>query len=366
MNQEIRFCSAVDGVRLAYAKSGQGLPVVKVGTWLTHLEYDWDSPVWGPWLNNWSRFHTLFRYDPRGCGLSDWNVDNISLEALVSDLETVVDAAGIKQFGLVGMSQGGCIAVMYAARHPERITRLIVYGGYLMASGRKNLTPIEHEEKEVFKRLLRLAWAVDNPAYKQVLSTELLPDGTAEQIRWLNNLQRISTSAENALKLYEIYEQVNVKELALTVRTPTLVLHAKHDVAVPFAEGRLFATHLSNSRLVPLDSKNHILLPSERAWKQFWHEYYTFLGIKERINETTAEHHTLTDAMAYIALLTHREREILQLIVQGYRNEEIAEKLVLAPKTIRNYVSHIYEKLQVSSRGEVIALAHQAGLGNRQ
>jgi pimeloyl-ACP methyl ester carboxylesterase/DNA-binding CsgD family transcriptional regulator len=366
MNQEIRFCVTSDNVRLAYARAGQGSPLVKVGTWLTHLEHDWNSPVWRPWLDGLCRHHTLYRYDPRGCGLSDWNVDTLSIDALVSDLETVVDAAGLNQFALMGMSQGGSIAILYAARHPERVSHLVIYGGYMQGRGRKNLSAIEVEEREVFGRLLRLAWAVNNPAYKQVLSTELLPEGTAEQIGWLNDLQRVSTSADNAVKLAAVYSQMDVAELATTVRTPTLVLHAKQDVAVKFEDGRLIATHIRDARFVPLDSQNHILLPSEPAWSQFWREFYGFFGISQLQAEDVLPDDMVSDPHTSLAQLTLREREILHLLAQGYRNEEIARSLVLTPKTVRNYVSRIYEKLHVSSRGEAIVLARKAGFGSRQ
>jgi pimeloyl-ACP methyl ester carboxylesterase/DNA-binding CsgD family transcriptional regulator len=364
MNQEIRFCATADNVRLAYARAGQGPPLVKVGTWLTHLEHDWNSPVWRPWLNGLCRHHTLYRYDPRGCGLSDWSVDTFTIDALVSDLETVVDAAGLKQFALIGMSQGGCIAILYAARHPERVTHLVIYGGYMQGDGRRTLSAIEVEERQVFKRLLRLAWAVNNPAYKQVLSTELLPEGTAEQIGWLNDLQRISTSAENAARLHEVYDQVDVIQLATILRAPTLVLHAKADVAVQFGEGRLIATHIADARFVPLDSKNHILLPTERAWTQFWREFYGFFGIDTADPERLPDD-LVSDTSTSIAQLTVREREILHLLAQGYRNEDIARTLVLTPKTVRNYVSRIYEKLNVSSRGEAIVIARNAGFGGK-
>jgi len=363
MNQEIRFCVTRDNVRLAYARTGQGMPLVKVGTWLTHLEHDWNSPVWRPWLNGLCRHHPLYRYDPRGCGLSDWNVDTFSIDALVSDLEIVVDAAGLKQFALMGMSQGGCIAITYAARHPERVSHLVVYGGYVRGRSRRIKTELETEESEVFRKVLKLAWASDNPAYKQVLSTELLPEGTSEQIGWLNDLQRVSTSPENAVKLHRVSDEINMPELATRVRVTTLVLHAKRDVAVPFEEGRLIATHIADARFVPLDSKNHILLPTEPAWKQFWREFYGFFGISEASDPEHLRDDMVSHSSASITQLTLREREILDLLAQGYRNEDIARTLVLTPKTVRNYVSRIYDKLGVSSRGEAIVIARNAGFG---
>lgn len=366
MDQEIRFCVTQDGVRLAYAKTGQGHPLVRVGTWLTHIGHDLENPVWRPWLDSLSRFHTLYRYDPRGCGLSDWEVDQFSLDALVGDLETVVDAAGLEQFALMAMSQGGCVAVAYALRHPERVSHLVIYGGYLRGMARRNNTPLEMEESEVFRKLLKLSWASNHPTYKQVLSLELLPEGTPEQIGWLNDLQRVSTSPENAEKVQRVYEQVNILDEATNLRTSTLVLHPKHDAAVPFEEGRLIATHVAEARFVPLDSQNHILLSSEPAWTQLWREFYNFFGIEVLDDPPYLPVESVTHAPDSIAQLTLRERELLHLLAQGYRNDEIARTLVLTPKTVRNYISRVYEKLHVSSRGEAIVLAREAGFDKHQ
>ncbi len=366
MSQEIRFCRAQDGVRLAYAKTGHGPPLVKVGTWLTHLEHDWNSPLWRPWLDNFSRFHNLYRYDPRGCGLSDRDVDTISFDAALGDLETVVDAAGLDQFALIGMSQGGCLALRYAVRHPERVSHLLIYGGYLRGMAQRNPTAAESEEIALYPRLIKLAWSTDNPAYKLFISTELLPAGTIEQIGWLNDLQRVSTSADNAMRLQQLYCHINVTELAVGVRCPTLILHAKNEVAVPFEEGRLIATHVPNARLVPLDSKNHLLLPGDLAWEQLWREFYQFLGIPEGRFQNTSQSNIPSALHPWLSQLTLREREILHLLAHGQRNDEIAQTLVLTPKTVRNYVSNIYEKLNVTSRGEAIVLAREAGFDKRQ
>ncbi|MCC6895476.1 MAG: alpha/beta fold hydrolase [Anaerolineae bacterium] len=365
MAQEIRYCVTQDGVRLAYAKVGQGLPLVKIGTWLTHLGHDLDNPVWRPWLENLSRYHSLYRYDPRGCGLSDWAVDRFTLEDLVSDLETVVDAAGLEQFALMGISQGGWIAITYALRHPERVSHLIIYGGYLRGMARRNNTELEAEETEVYLRLLKLAWASENPTYKQLLSTELLPEGTPEQLGWINHLQHISTSAENVVKLQQVYNQIYIPELATNVRTPTLVLHPKHDAAVPFEEGRIIAVHMAEARFVPLDSKNHIILTTEPAWNQLWREFYHFFGFELPADQPEPPQPIANVPLA-IADLTLRERQILHLLAQGYRNDEIAQTLVITPKTVRNYISRIYEKLDVTSRGQAIVLAREAGFDTHQ
>ena len=358
--QEIRFCTAGDGTRLAYARVGQGPPVVKVANWLSNLEHDWDSPVWRPWLEGWSRFHTLYRYDPRGCALSDRDVQDLSFEKLVSDLEEIVDAAKLDQFELLGMSQGGCIAVAYAARHPERVRRLVIYGGYargqmVRASNAEQLAAAELELK-----LLGLSWGVDNPAYRQVLSTLLIPEGSPEQLVWFNELQRLSTSPETAVRLQQTFNTVDVREAATTIRAPALVFHSKQDAAVPIEEGRSVAALIPAGRFIPLDSKNHVLLAGEPAWSRMWQEYYAFLGVDAGIARDTLHPAAVADEI--LSQLSARERDILVLLAEGHRNADIARKLVLSEKTVRNHISTIYAKLHVQSRGEAIVLARKNGL----
>lgn len=357
MYQEIRFCSAFDNTRLAYAKVGQGPALMKVGNWMSHLEYDWNSPVWQPWLEGWSRFHTFYRYDPRGCGLSDWNVSDFSFEALVSDLETVVNAAGLEQFDLFAMSQGGCVSIAYTAKHPERVRRLIIYGGYLQGSLSGNPTPEVLEEAEVRLKLLKLSWGSERPEYRQVFTMSLIPEGTPEQFAWFNNLQFVSTSPGNAMEVQRSFNLVDVREQAQVLNVPTMVIQSKHDSAVPFESGRQTAAHIPNARFVVLDSKNHVLMRSEPAWNYFWDEYYRFLGVssKSPTAKVSAEDKVWSE-------LSARERDVLRLLAQGYNNQEISQHLVLSEKTIRNYVSNIYEKLQINGRGEAIVLARRVGL----
>lgn len=359
MYQEIRFCTSFDNTRLAYAKVGQGPPLVKVGNWISHLEYDWDSPVWQPWLEGWSRFHTFYRYDPRGCGLSDWNITNFSFEALVSDLEAVVDAAGLEQFDLFAMSQGGCVSIAYTARHPERVRRLIVYGGYLQGSLSGNPTPEAVEEAEVHLKLLKLGWGSENPAYRQVFTTELIPEGTSEQFTWFNHLQLISTSPANAMEVQRSFNQVDVRELAKAIKVPTMAVHAKHDGAVLFEKGRQIAAHIPGARFTIIDSKNHILMKNEPAWSHFWDEFYRFLEVGAE--SSTAKHEVSAEEKVWVQL-TAREREVMRLLSEGKSNLEISQNLFLSEKTVRNYVSNIYEKLQIKNRGELIVLARKLGL----
>lgn len=363
MKQEIRFCTARDGARIAYARTGNGPPIVRVGTFLTHLEYDWRSPIWRPWLKNFSRFRTLYRYDARGSGLSDRNVGDFSIAALLSDIETVVEAAGLDRFALFGMSQGGAAAIWYAAHHPEKVTKLIIYGGYLQGGAHAAPGTLGYERYQLTKKMFQMAWLGDSPAQKRWFPTNLLPEGTTEQIKWLADLQRVSTSSENAVGLFEGYSHVDVRLDATTIAVPTLVLHAREDETVKFKYGRDIAAHVQDARLVPLDSKNHILLPSEKAWRQFWSHIYDFLDVPISMYRGKLGSDSAASVVSRFADLTLRERDVLHLLARGYRNGEIATKLVLSPKTIRNYVSRIFSKLGVSSRGEAIVLARESGFG---
>jgi len=277
LSQVIRFCTAPDGVRLAYATVGQGPVLVKAANWLSHLEHDWSSPVWRHWMTGLAGNHTLVRYDERGCGLSDWNVNEFNLDAWVLDLETVVDTLGLERFPLLGLSQGASIAIEYAVRHPEKVSHLILYGGYMRGRLQRNPTPQQQEESEVLLQLIRIGWGREHPAFRQVFSSLFLPDGTPEQIDAFNELQRISSSPEIAAKTVQGFQHINVYEQAKRIIQPTLILHAKEDMRIPFEEGRLLAATIPNARLVSLESRNHILLENEPAWGHFLQEMDNFL-----------------------------------------------------------------------------------------
>jgi DNA-binding SARP family transcriptional activator/pimeloyl-ACP methyl ester carboxylesterase len=278
LTQTIRFCLSPDGVRLAYAVVGEGPVLVKTANWLSHLEYDWNSPVWRHWMTGLARQRTLVRYDERGCGLSDWNVENFSLDAWVQDLETVVDTLGLKRFPLLGVSQGASIAIAYAVRHPEKVSHLILYGGYARGRNYRVTNDEQREELEVQLKLIRLGWGKEHPAFRQVFSMMFIPEGSPEQLSAFNELERITTSPEIAARIVGEFHKVNVSEMAKQITQPTLVLHAKDELRIPFEEGRLLASLIPNARLVPLDSKNHILLEFEPAWQQFLNEIDAFLS----------------------------------------------------------------------------------------
>jgi len=278
-SQTIRFCTAPDGVRLAYAVTGQGPPLVKTANWLSHLEYDLNSLVWRHWLKGLSEHNTLVRYDERGCGLSDWEVENFDLDSWVMDLETVVDAMGLERFPLLGISQGASIAIEYTVRHPEKVSCLILYGGYTRGRFHRNLTPEQKEELGVMLQLIKIGWGKENPAFRQVFSMLFLPEGTQEQLHAFNELERVSTSPDIAVRIVNGFQSINVQEQAARITQPTLVLHARGEMRIPFEEGRLLAATIPNARLVSLESKNHILLEDEPAWKRFLEEVNAFLDL---------------------------------------------------------------------------------------
>jgi len=276
--QRIQFCTAPDGVRIACATSGTGPPLVKPPNWMTHLEYDWESPVWRHWLGALSREHALVRFDQRGNGLSDRDAKDLSFEAWVRDLETVVDTLGLERFPLLALSQGCAVAVAYAARHPERVSKLVLYGGYTQGILTSARTRVERAERELVLGGVPLGWGHDNLAFRLYFAGRFIPEGTLEQMRWFSDLQRITTAPDVASRLLSTAAHIDVGKLAPKVRAPTLVLHATGDAAVPFDQGRKLASAIPRARFVPLDGRNHILLEHEAAWARFVDEVSRFLA----------------------------------------------------------------------------------------
>jgi pimeloyl-ACP methyl ester carboxylesterase/DNA-binding CsgD family transcriptional regulator len=343
VQQEIRFCVARDGVRLAWAKHGAGPPIVRVGTWLTHLEFDWESPVWRHWLEGIGERHTFIRYDERGIGLSDREVRELTLEQSVGDLETVVDAAGLDSFVLFGLSGGAPVAVAYAERHPERVERLLLYGGWARWS-----TRADAEARRVSETLISVistGWSQPDPAFRRLFTMRFLPEGTPEQMAWFDELQRRSASAETAAMLYRVRRELDVSDLAPRVTADALVLHATGDRAVPFEEGRRLASLLPNAKLVSLDSINHILLADEPAWREFLASVDDFLGTPE------------ASPPPELPELSGRELEVLELVAAGDENEEIAARLYISVRTVERHLSNIYVKLGVSGKAARAAAA---------
>jgi pimeloyl-ACP methyl ester carboxylesterase/DNA-binding CsgD family transcriptional regulator len=351
--QQIRFCTAADGVRLAYATSGKGPPLLRIGSFINHLDFDWDSPVWRHWLRELSRDHTLLRYDARGCGLSDREVADISFDAWVNDLETIADAAGLERFALLGASQGAPIAIAYAHRHPERVSRLVLYGGYTRGRLRWSDSAQDREAAVTMPRLAELGWGKDNAAFRQFFTTQFLPGGTPEQHAWFNELERVSVSPANAARFMNVTNDLDVSALAPRIACPTLVLHATHDARVPFEEGRRVASLISGARFVPLDSRNHILLEGEPAWAQWLEAFRAFMPRAQAGGD------------GVFMQLTPRERELVELIAQGRDNAQVAAHLSLSEKTVRNHITSIFAKLEVENRAQAIVRAREAGFGTR-
>ena len=278
--QEIRFCSTSDGVRIAWSSVGSGYPLVKAANWLNHLEYEWESPVWKHWIAALAKHHRFVRYDERGNGLSDWEAKEMSVETWVQDLETVVDAAGIDRFALMGISQGGAPAITYAVKHPERVSHLILVGAYSRGWEYRD-NPEALKARHAFETMVRLDWGTRNPAFDFNFANLYVPENaTPQHQEWFSNLRRISASPENAARLMEACDKINVRALLPSISVPTIVFHSDRERGVPPAEGRILAAEIPNARFVPLSSANHLLLADEPAWRVFLVELGRFLGWK--------------------------------------------------------------------------------------
>jgi len=349
--QRIRYLRTADGVQLAWAEAGQGPLLVKASNWLTHLEYDWESPVWRHWIRFLAEHFRIVRFDERGCGMTDWNVGDLSFPRWVEDLEAVADAAAdSRSMILLGMSQGAAACIAYAVRHPERVSHIVLYGGYARGIARRGDSQAERVYAAIIE-LARLGWGTDNPAFRQIFTSRFIPGGTDEQIGWFNELCRKTTSPEIAAQLLEARAQIDVDRLLSQVRTPTLVLHARQDGVTSFDEGRRLAAGIPGAQFVELDSRNHILQENEPAWARFREAVLDFVGLGAiRSGEDPA-----------FATLSPREREILTLMTEGLANAEIAARLEISEKTVRNQISRLFDKLGVWTRAQAIVFARDRG-----
>lgn len=324
VEDKIRFCTGQDGVRIAYASVGSGPPLVKAAHWLTHVQYDLESPVWRPWVREFSRQYTYIRYDERGFGLSDRDVENFSFESWVRDLETVVDALGIEKFDLLGYSQGGPVSIAYAVRHPERVKHLILGGAFAKGWEHWNLEPGQLQLIKAMVTIMKNGWGRDDPFARRVFTDAFLPESTPEQQRWFDDLQRVSCTPETALRFMTEVGNLNIEDLLPKLTVPTLVLHSKGDLVIPFERGRDMAGRIPNSRFVPMEGRNHILLPGEPAWQRFLSETRSFTGVKDSAETSETDEAVgldrrlaaimYTDIVGYTALTGQDESLALSLL----------------------------------------------------
>jgi len=349
VKQRIRYARSADGTAIGWASLGEGLPLVKTSNCPTHLEYDLQSPVWSHWVNFFADHFQFVRYDERGCGLSDREVEDLTFDRWVEDLEAVIDAAGIEgPVNLLGVSKGAATAIAYAARYPDRVSRIIIYGGYAQGWGARG-DPRGAKLAKSIAELVALGWEMENPVFRELVTRRYIPGGSEEQVDWYNDLCLRTMTAEMAGRLLESRADVDVCHLLSRVAVPVLVIHPNRDEVIPFKEGRMLASELPNAEFVELETNNHIVLKHEGAWVRFKEAVLDFM---ERSPMTSRGHaHGLGG-------LSRRENEILSLICEAKSNPEIAAVLSLSERTVRNHASNLFRKLGVRSRTEAILYLH--------
>jgi pimeloyl-ACP methyl ester carboxylesterase/DNA-binding CsgD family transcriptional regulator len=336
--QDVRFCRSADGVTIAYAVHGSGPPLVIDSCWLSHLQYDWESPVWRHYLTELGKVATVYRFDERGHGLSDRDVRDHSLELRVADLEAVVDHAGLDRFAVLAMSQGGPVTVAYAVRHPEQVSRIVFYGSH-PGPGVLDL-PEDAALDEALNQLIAVGWERPTPEFRRVFTFLMIPGATEEQMGWLDELQRRAVSAEVAVSARLQRGSADVSDLLASVAAPTLVIHSLRDRMNDFAFARLLASRIPGARLVGLDSDNHIVLEDEPAWPVFLREVTEFLAgdVTPGADDDPRD------------VLSARELEVLELASRGHDNAHIAAELTLSVRTVERHFQNIYDKLGLSGK----------------
>lgn len=355
--QSVHFTTTPDSVRIAYAIAGKGPPIVRVPSWMTHLEYDWDNPLLNHWLKELTQHNTLVRFDQRGVGLSDRDVADISFDAWVSDMETVVDAAGLERFAIWGNSQAPAVAVAYAVRHPERVSHMVFLGSYCRGLLVRDPSPAQEERCATLRKLIELGWGQNNAEFLQVFAAQFMPSGSSKIWNLVNEMTRRATSPATAVRIRRVVEHLDVSTLAKRVSCPVLVLHSRGDAAAPWEEGRLMASLIPGAELVTLDSVNHIVFADEPAW----------LPMLAALRRFLAQHdgnHAHTPTAVHFGELSDRERQVLELIARGLDNAEIAQRLCISPRTVRNHITRVFAKVGATNRAQAIVRARDAGYGH--
>lgn len=351
MRQSIRYLTTSDGVQLAWVASGSGPVMVRAANWLTHLQYDLESPVWRHWVSFFARHFSFVRYDERGCGMTQWQVEDVSMPRWCDDLESVVAAAVPEgPISLLGISQGAPTAIAYAVRHPERVSKLILYGG-LCTGWTHRADAAGLRVFQAILELVRYGWGSDNPAFRQVFVSRFVPGASPEQLEWLTELCRRTTNAEVAAHLLQARADVDVRELLPQVRAQTLVVHAARDEVVPIEQSRMLASAIAGAEFVQIDSRNHVLLEAEPGWSVFKDVVLEFAGLGAHG----------ASAAGRFDLLSPRERDVLAALASGRSNVEIGAGMHISEKTVRNMLTRIFEKLGVRSRAQAIVLARDQG-----
>jgi pimeloyl-ACP methyl ester carboxylesterase/DNA-binding CsgD family transcriptional regulator len=354
VDQRIAFARAKDKTTIAYALSGEGPPLVRAGTWLTHVHHDWDSPFLGHWLRFMSERHTLVRYDPRGCGLSQTDVGSFTFDDWVADLEAVVDRLELQSFPLFGMSQGAAVAAEYAIRHPERVTQLILYAP--LVTGWRNRASEGAQQWQLMEQLVLTGWGEDNMAFPSMFAHLFVPQSPPETRQWYAELQRKMASKEVASRFMGVLAELSMFKRLKQVRVPTLVIQIARDQVVDPSSAPGIASEIPGSQFVSIDSSNHILVEDEPGWQEFKNVFTRHVpGSATPARRDAA-------AIQSIGQLSKREQNILAEIAKGLNNREIAAGLFISEKTVRNHITSIFDKLGVSSRAQAIVMAKEAGL----
>jgi pimeloyl-ACP methyl ester carboxylesterase/DNA-binding CsgD family transcriptional regulator len=353
MDQRIAFVRSKDNTNIAYALSGEGPPLVRAGTWLTHVQHDWSSPIMTHWLQFMSERHTLVRYDPRGCGLSQSSVEHISFDDWVDDLEAVVDQLELQSFPLFGMSQGAAVAAEYAIRHPERVSQLILYAPLVTGwRGRKDAMSQLWQSME---HLVLSGWGEDNMAFPAMFANLFLPESPPATRQWHAELQRKSASKQMAVRFMGVLSELRMFPRLKQITVPTFVVQIAHDQVIDPHSVIGIAGEISGSQFVSVESHNHILLADEPGWEEFKRIF------RSQLPGGVARAQTSASTATRFEELSKREREILQHIAKGWNNRQIADELCISEKTVRNHITNIFDKLSVSTRAQAIVLARESG-----